>query len=325
MDIPEPTPIVWIGDTVRRPVRPGTPAVHALLRYLEAVGFPGSPRVVGDGYDEDGRQVLTYVEGVSIHPHAWSDEGVWHVGRLLRDLHDATAGFRPPPDAVWPPWFFRSPDGAAIIGHGDTGPWNIIARDGLPVGFIDWEFAGPIDRLDEIAAPSGCDGRAVGRAGSSGLEEAARPGALAAELVVRVGEDAPVDRQAAAADALAELVAQLLQAVDPLLQLFVPPLGEALPVLAGRGATVGELAQGGAHLGQRDPDPLRDPDQGDPPKGVAVVPALVARGTPARDQALPLVEVEGRDRHAAAGRELPDRELLVRPGWLLRHVYLNHS
>lgn len=90
--------------------------------------------------------------GASIQPHAWSDAGVWHVGRLLRDLHDATAGFRPPPDAVWPPWFFRSSDPAAITGHGDTGPWNIVARDGLPAGFIDWEFAGPIDRLDEVAA-----------------------------------------------------------------------------------------------------------------------------------------------------------------------------
>jgi hypothetical protein len=39
----------------------------------------------------------------------------------------------------------------AIHGHGDLGPWNIVARQGLPVGFIDWEFAGPIDRLDEVA------------------------------------------------------------------------------------------------------------------------------------------------------------------------------
>jgi hypothetical protein len=154
MDSPDtsPTPIVRIGETLRRPAGPGTPAVHALLRHLESMGFTGSPRVVGDGYDREGRQVLTYVEGASIHPHAWSDEGVWHVGRLLRGLHDATARFRPPPDAVWPPWFFRSEDPAAIIGHGDTGPWNIVAGDGLPVGFIDWEFAGPVDRRDEIAA-----------------------------------------------------------------------------------------------------------------------------------------------------------------------------
>jgi hypothetical protein len=147
-----PTSVVRVGGTVRRPGGPATPTLLALLGHLEAVGFSGSPRVVGDGYDAEGRMVVTYLEGESVHPHAWSDDGIWHVGRLLRDLHDATATFRPPADAVWPHWFFRSSGPAAIIGHGDTGPWNILARHGRLVAFIDWEFAGPIDRLDEIAA-----------------------------------------------------------------------------------------------------------------------------------------------------------------------------
>jgi aminoglycoside phosphotransferase (APT) family kinase protein len=38
-----------------------------------------------------------------------------------------------------------------VIGHGDLGPWNIIAREGLPVGFIDWDYAGPIDPTTELA------------------------------------------------------------------------------------------------------------------------------------------------------------------------------
>jgi aminoglycoside phosphotransferase (APT) family kinase protein len=38
------------------------------------------------------------------------------------------------------------------IGHCDTGPWHIVARDGLPVAFIDWTLAGPTDRRDEVAA-----------------------------------------------------------------------------------------------------------------------------------------------------------------------------
>lgn len=80
---------------------------------------------------------------------------MWHVGRLLRDLHDATAGFRPPPDAVWPPWFFRSSDPAAIIGHGDTGPWNIVARDGLPAAFIDGSSPGPSTGWTRSRRPGG--------------------------------------------------------------------------------------------------------------------------------------------------------------------------
>ena len=42
-------------------------------------------------------------------------------------------------------------DGARIIGHCDTGPWNIIAREGRPVALIDWEEAGPVDPLVELA------------------------------------------------------------------------------------------------------------------------------------------------------------------------------
>lgn len=148
----QPTAVVRHGDTVLRPAGPWTPAVHALLNHLENAGFTGSPRVVGDGYDGRGNEVLTYVEGDFVHPHAWSDEGVWQVGRMLRDLHEATAGFRPPARPAWHPWPFHSDAPDAIISHRDTGPWNIVARDGLPVAFIDWPTAGPTDRMDEIAA-----------------------------------------------------------------------------------------------------------------------------------------------------------------------------
>lgn len=148
----QPAQVVRHGDTVVRPAGPWTPAVHALLRHLERAGFAASPRVVGDGYDDQGREVVTYIEGTFVHPHAWTDDGVWQVGRLLRDLHDATAGFQPPPDAVWHPWPFRSDAPGAVISHCDAGPWNIVARSGLPVAFIDWTVAGPTDRLDEVAA-----------------------------------------------------------------------------------------------------------------------------------------------------------------------------
>lgn len=34
-----------------------------------------------------------------------------------------------------------------MIGHCDTGSWNIVCRSGLPVALIDWEVAGPV-RVD---------------------------------------------------------------------------------------------------------------------------------------------------------------------------------
>ncbi|HYO01214.1 MAG TPA: phosphotransferase [Mycobacterium sp.] len=38
-----------------------------------------------------------------------------------------------------------------VIGHGDLGPWNILARDSMPVAFIDWDNAGPVDAVWELA------------------------------------------------------------------------------------------------------------------------------------------------------------------------------
>jgi len=108
--------------------------VHALLRHLEDAGFAGAPRLVGSGLDRDGREVLTFIDGEFIQPGPWSLDGAAAVGSLLRDLHQATGSFRPPPDAVWFPWHGRdlgSP--VKVIGHCDVAPWNIVARDGLPV------------------------------------------------------------------------------------------------------------------------------------------------------------------------------------------------
>ncbi|GIH19896.1 phosphotransferase [Rugosimonospora africana] len=146
-----PSQVIRRGDTIRRPAGAWTGTVHALLRHLERVGFTACPTVIGDGIDADGNQVLSYVEGSLVHPHAWSDESVWRVGRMLRDLHVATASFRPPADARWHPWWMHDDGPGSVITHCDAGPWNIIARDGQPVAFIDWELAGPADRLDEIA------------------------------------------------------------------------------------------------------------------------------------------------------------------------------
>ncbi|GAB2958130.1 aminoglycoside phosphotransferase/kinase family protein [Saccharothrix stipae] len=148
-----PSKVTRSGQTTRRPAQPWTPTVHALLRHLADAGFTGAPRVVGDGIDADGNEVLTYLGGSVVHPHAWTDEGVWHAGALLRALHTATAGFRPPPGGTWQPWWMHDDTGPdTVIGHCDAGPWHIVARDGLPVGLIDWTLAGPVDRLTEVAA-----------------------------------------------------------------------------------------------------------------------------------------------------------------------------
>ncbi|GII59733.1 trifolitoxin immunity domain-containing protein [Planotetraspora thailandica] len=143
--------VVRIGDTVRRPMHPWTPAVHALLRYLEGVGFPFSPHV--RGIDEQDREVLTYLDGLS-GPQSWAkvagDAGLAAIARLLRDYHDAVAGFRPPDHLTW----FTGETGLAggeLVCHGDFGPWNIVWRDERPVGILDWDYARPANRLHDVA------------------------------------------------------------------------------------------------------------------------------------------------------------------------------
>lgn len=139
------------GVVLRRP-GPWSTTTVALLRHLESVGFTGAPRVVGSGFADDGREMLSFVPGESPQPRPWSDEGAAEVGRLLGQLHRATSTFAPPAGAVWQSWFGRELGGTdPVISHCDLGPWNIIARDNLPVAFVDWEFAGPVDAVWDLA------------------------------------------------------------------------------------------------------------------------------------------------------------------------------
>ena len=77
------------------------------------------------------------------------------------------------------------------------------------------------------------------------------------------------------------MVAEAVELLDALVQFGAPGLGEAGPVLAGRGAFLGEFGEGLADRGQGDADPLCGTDEGDPAERVTVVAALVARGAAA--------------------------------------------
>lgn len=154
--------IVRAGDTVRRPLGPHSPLVHAVLAHLEAVGFEGAPRFLGT--DERGREVLTFIEGeVAGRPHpAWlaDDSRLASVARLLRAYDDAVAGFAPPahllegvapPDLPGLPPEPEPPPGAEVfIGHLDVTPENVVFRDGQAVALIDFDLVRPATRLDEV-------------------------------------------------------------------------------------------------------------------------------------------------------------------------------
>ncbi|HWS37279.1 MAG TPA: aminoglycoside phosphotransferase family protein, partial [Actinoplanes sp.] len=135
--------VVRVGDTVRRPAGPWTPAVHALLEHLWSVGFRGAPRPLG--LDDKGREVLTFIPGEVPWPVPM--DSVAPVGRLIRDLHDACASFTPPPGAHWNQLIPADRDDQIV--HHDLAPWNLVAGDRL--AFIDWDGAAPGSRLWDLA------------------------------------------------------------------------------------------------------------------------------------------------------------------------------
>ncbi len=145
--------VVRIGDTVHRPARRSTAAVHALLRHLEDAGFPEAPRVVG--IDEQGREVLTFLQGETVGERLpwprWvhAETALVDVGVWLRRLHDVTATWLPPEDATW--FSGRAWRPGLVIGHHDAAPYNAVWRDGRLAGFVDWDIAGPSSREVDLA------------------------------------------------------------------------------------------------------------------------------------------------------------------------------
>lgn len=144
--------VVRVGDTVRRPQMPSAATSHALLDHLEQVGFEGAPRFLG--VDKKGREILSFMPGdvcwlEGPSPHIATDAGVAHVGRLVRDFHDASATFVAPPGALWSPGATDPVGGTRVI-HSDLAPWNVIAHDdgwaiidwdAIEMGRVEWELA----------------------------------------------------------------------------------------------------------------------------------------------------------------------------------------
>jgi hypothetical protein len=131
--------VVRVGATVRRPTGEHSSFVHDLLLHFEASGVDGVPRYLG--LDEHGREILTFVAGdttTEFKERDWSLEQITAAARLLRRLHDATAGT-------------TIAGGAEVVCHNDFTPMNVVFADGLPVGVFDFDQARPGERLRDLA------------------------------------------------------------------------------------------------------------------------------------------------------------------------------
>jgi hypothetical protein len=135
--------VVRVGDTVRRPARQDSALTREVLVHLERAGFDAAPRWLG--FDERGREVLSWIDGETLvergrlHPYigdppervTFSDAQIAAVMRLLRRYHDSF--------------------GDDVVCHGDFGPWNIVWRDGLPNGVIDFDDVYRGHAADDVA------------------------------------------------------------------------------------------------------------------------------------------------------------------------------
>lgn len=143
---------IRIGDTVRRTPDRAPDAMILVLRHLEAVGFGGAPRVIGQ--DCEGRWALSYIPGdTALPPYpAWvcSDALLTSVGRLLRSYHDATETLAEPPEIDWPtrpPAHYRGD----VVGHMDVSLANVVCAEGQAIALIDFEEVGRVARVWDLA------------------------------------------------------------------------------------------------------------------------------------------------------------------------------
>ena len=149
------------GDAVVRPAAPWPPSVHALLAHLRArgIGWVPEPRATppapaaGAAVAAPAARLaaVSWVEGdVPAYPmpaYVWASAVLDRAGAMLRELHDATAGF----DRSGRVWALPAREPAEVICHNDFAPYNLAFRDGLPVAAIDFEAASPGPRAWDLA------------------------------------------------------------------------------------------------------------------------------------------------------------------------------
>ncbi|KRF36248.1 phosphotransferase [Nocardioides sp. Soil805] len=141
-------PIELTAETVTRPAGPHTQTVHSFLRHLREKDLDCVPEPLS--LDEE-TETLRFIGGES-GGDGWKNQhdekGLRSAARLLRRIHDASAGWVPPDDAV-----FAAPaaeGGGDVFVHGDPGPWNFVWRNGEAVALIDWDFLHRAPRLDDV-------------------------------------------------------------------------------------------------------------------------------------------------------------------------------
>ena len=145
--------VVRVGDHVLRPSNPHSTSIHRMLRSLADAGFTGASVPVG--IDPDGRERLLFIPGdVAIPPYpAWvqTDAALGSIARLLRQMHDVSTTVAVDPDSTWSGEMV-DPLGGDVFCHKDVCLENVVFRDGVAIGLLDFDFAAPGRREFDLAS-----------------------------------------------------------------------------------------------------------------------------------------------------------------------------
>jgi hypothetical protein len=151
--------VVRDGDHVLRPSNPHTPTIHAFLCFLREEGFEAASEPIG--VDPDGRERLVFIPGeVAVPPYpAWAetDMALATAAALLRRLHDVSARYVIPPHSTWSaemadPKAASVPTADLVICHNDVCLENLVYRNQVAVGLLDFDFAAPGRRVHDLAS-----------------------------------------------------------------------------------------------------------------------------------------------------------------------------
>lgn len=152
--------VVRIGDQVARPVYPQTQIVSHFLEFLINAGAAFVPRPLG--IDDQGRHRVSFVAGEAPMPPyprwAFDEALLIDVASHQKEMHRLAASYVPPSVAPWAvsagDYFPAAASEAEqlVVCHNDLGMTNVIVNDQRKVvGFIDFDYCRPVDRLFDIA------------------------------------------------------------------------------------------------------------------------------------------------------------------------------
>ncbi|MDQ1457140.1 MAG: hypothetical protein QOH28_2760 [Actinomycetota bacterium] len=97
------------------------------------------------GIDDEGHERLLFIEGdVPLPPYpVWAqlDSALASIAILMRRFHDASRSFDPT-GSTWSDEMV-DPAGGPIVCHNDVCLENVVFRQGIAVGLLDFDFAAP--------------------------------------------------------------------------------------------------------------------------------------------------------------------------------------